>query len=302
MVVASGPVRYLYLRGEGPLGAGDLKDWPPPDTQRGEDDATCVAVRMLAAEDGWHVEALEQVPAEAEIPEDALVMSHATELGFTAGRPDAAVALLGVRVEEAEPKAAQRLTHLVVYGQSGGARTARPVVIPAAAIVVTNYAERSGRTEATLDLRMAPGELNACAPWLPDASIEGLAVRAVDDAVLSPRARHGITIEVHAGRVALYGRTEIASNADAAIAQLEETPGVVDVANYLLIDEDLQGAVEQALAEKGISGVRALAEHGLISLHGQTPDAATRRKAQDIATRVTGVRGVVNRIELPAPQ
>lgn len=298
MTVASGPVRYLYLRQAGPLTPGDLKDWPPPATQFADDDATCVAVRMMPAEDGWHVEPLDDMPVPDDIPEGALVMSRETEFGFTAGRHEATVALLGVRVEELEPKTPGRLTHLVVYGYGGNVRTARPVVVPAAAIVVTSYAERGGRTEATLDLRGAPGELANYMPWLPDTTIEALAVRAVDEAVLSPRARKTITVEVHSGRVALHGRTEIASNADAAISQLEQTPGVVDVADYLLIDEQLQDMVEEALAAKGISGVRALSEHGLISLHGESPDAITRRQAEDIAARVTGVRGVVNRIEL----
>ncbi|HEV7127245.1 MAG TPA: BON domain-containing protein [Ktedonobacterales bacterium] len=163
---------------------------------------------------------------------------------------------------------------------------------------MTNYVERGGRTEASLDLRLAPGELTQYSPWMPDAAIRSLAEEAVDRAVLSPRARHTITLEVHSGRVSLYGRVEIASHSDAAIHELEQTPGVVDVANYLLIDESLQDAVEQALAEKGITGVRALAEHGLISLHGEAPDSQTRFKAQDIAARVTGVRGVVNRLEV----
>ena len=145
---------------------------------------------------------------------------------------------------------------------------------------------------------MAAGDLQQATPWMPDAAILPLALDAVDRAVLSPRARHGITLEVSAGRVSMHGRVEIASTAEAATSELEQTRGVVDVANYLLIDESLQDIVEQALMDKGISGVRALAEHGLISLHGEAPDSATRFKAQDIATKVTGVRGVVNRIEV----
>lgn len=302
MAVARGPARYLYLRREESADESDLKDWPPPTLLRGDDDADCGAVQMTASEDGWSVEPLERVPPVDEIPEGALVMSRETELGFTAGRPDTTVTLLGMRVEEIEPKKPGRLTHLVVYGRGGGfgARISRPIVVPAAMIVVSHYAEHGGTTQATLDFQMASGDLIRFAPWLPDAAIAPLAANAVDEAVLSPRARHGITIEVHSGRVALHGRTEIASNEEAAVSRLEQTPGVVDVASYLLIDESLQDLVEQALAEKGITNVRALAEHGLISLHGEAPDSATRRKAEDTATRVTGVRGVVNRIEVPA--
>jgi osmotically-inducible protein OsmY len=118
--------------------------------------------------------------------------------------------------------------------------------------------------------------------------------------VLSPRARHMLTLEVHAGRVSLHGRAELATSVDEAIGALETAPGVIDVVSHVLLDEALTDQVEVALAERGIVGVTALAEHGLVSLHGVAKDAATRRKAEDAAARIPGVRGVVNRIEIAA--
>jgi hypothetical protein len=303
MAAGSHPVHYLFLRREGPPREGDPPDWPTTITRMGSDDVMCVAVQLAAAADGWHAEPLQRVPPTAEIPEDALVLTRDTELGLLLGRSDDAVAFLGARVEMVAPKEPGRLTHVVVQPHTSGLarRPRRPVVVPATALVLSNYAERQGRTEASLDLRFGASDLADMTPWLPDETIEALAARALDGAVLSIRARHLITLEVEAGRVSLHGRAELASSAEAAVSALQATPGVVDVVDHLLIDESLQDLVEQALAAKGITNVRALAEHGLISLHGETEDPKTRRQAEDIAARVTGVRGVVNRIVVRAP-
>jgi BON domain len=302
MAAATGPVRYLFLRRETPGAGGDLKGWPPALPQVGAEDVICSAVQLVAAEDGWRAEPLQRVPAEAEVPENALVLTRDTEFGFVGGRPtDVTVALLGVRVEEIAPKEAGHLTHVVVARPAtSGRQPGQPTVVPASALVVTDYVERRGRTEATLGLRLSPSDLAHLPPWMPDAAVEAVASLAVDGAVLSPRARHLITLEVRAGRVSLHGRAELASNEEAAVRELEATPGVVDVVSHLLVDESLTDIVERALAEQGITGVTVLAEHGLVSLHGVAKDTAMRRKAEDIAARTPGVRGVVNRIEVGA--
>ena len=301
MAVASGPVRYLFLRREGPGKEGDLPGWPPALPQVGAEDVECVAVQLTPAAFGWRAEPLDHIPGPAAIPENTLVVTRDTEFGLLLGRQsDAAVPLLAARVEEVTAKEPGRLTHVVVARPVGIDRT-QPTVVSASSIVVTQYVERRNRTEAALGLRLSPGQLAEMTPWVPDGALEAAAERAVDRAVLSPRARHLITVEVRAGRVSLHGRAELASNAEAAIRELEATPGVVDVVSHLLVDEWLTDIVEQALAEQGITGVTALAEHGLISLHGVAPDAATRRKAEDTAARIPGVRGVVNRISVQTP-
>jgi hypothetical protein len=260
-------------------------------------------VQVTAAADGWCAVPLPAIPEPAAIPEDALVLTRDTELALVRGRDeDTVLALLGARVAAQDAAAAGVLTHLVVLPLTSGQprRGARPLLVPASRLLVTDYQERLGRAQAGLGARLAAAELGQLAPWLPDAAVEALAAEAVDRAVPSPRARHTILTEVQAGRVSLHGRSELASTEEAAVREVEATPGVVDVVSHLLVDESLTDLVEAALAEKGISGVRALAEHGLISLHGAVPDAATRRKAEDLAARVTGVRGVINRLDVSA--
>lgn len=301
MAAASGPVRYLFLRREGPEREGEPADWPPPVLDVTSDDQACVALQVAATADGWSVTPLAKVPPLDAIPADTFVLSRDTALGLLLGRGDDVVALLAARAERTEPKEPERLTHLVVFPTEGAlARRARPTVVPASAIVLSDFVERGGQTRAAMDLRLSAAELSELPPWLPDATLEGIASSVVDQAVLSARARHMLTLEVNAGRVAVHGRAELATSAQAAVVALEGTAGVLEVGEHILVDEQLTDAVERALAEKGITDVHALAEHGLISLHGEAPDAATRRQAEDIAARVTGVRGVVNRLAVRA--
>ncbi len=301
MAAAAGPVHYLFLRSGEAVAADTSKDWPPPKELLGADDVVCAAVQLSAAEQGWEATALDHIPSIEEIPEGALVLTRDSDLGFTTGRPGSAVSVVGARVELDALRASAHLTHVLVVSADAGAvgrQGARPAAVPADRIVITYYEEREGRTMAALDLRMTASDLGDYPVWTPDAAIMPLAQDAVDRAVLSPRARHAITLEVQSGRVSLHGRVEIASTAEAAVAELERTPGVVDVVDHLLLDESLQDIVEQALASKGITGITALAEHGLISLHGEATTGEMRYKAQDIAAGVTGVRGVVNQIQV----
>jgi osmotically-inducible protein OsmY len=61
--------------------------------------------------------------------------------------------------------------------------------------------------------------------------------------------------------------------------------------------------VSEALATKGLGDVGVLCEHGLIVLSGAVKDNATRHQARDIALKVTGVKGVVNNLEIqPSPE
>lgn len=303
MTDATGPAHYLFLSREGPATEDDPSAWPPAIADLASEDVVCVAAQLAPAEGGWRVEPLQAVPNVADIPENALVVTRDTEFGFTQGRPtDATAMLLGLRVEDDEPGQPARLVHLIVTpagtpGRRGGA----PRVVSAQALVITEYQERHGQTQAALGLRCAPTEVQEAKQWMADPAIEAVATRVVDRAVLSPRARHMLTLEVHAGRVSLHGRAELATSVDAAVQQLEAAPGVVDVVSHVLLDESLTDLVEQALAERGIAGVTALSEHGLVSLHGVAKDAATRRKAEDTVARIPGVRGVVNRIEVAAP-
>jgi predicted nucleic acid-binding protein len=298
MSATSGPVHYIFLRW-----ANARQDaWPPVDAAGEGDAVVAVAAQLVADAQAWRVTPLAELPALADIPENALVVTRESELTFTDERAaDASAQLLALRVEHVD--GGDVLTHLVVLPTTGSGKVAaQGHVVPAAALVLTEYAERGGRSAASLGLRGGPRELADTPIWLPDPMVQAAAEVAVDRAVLLPHARHLITLETHAGRVALHGRAELESFAEAAETELLASPGVVDVSNHLLVDESLKDAVDQELAAEGITAVYALTEHRLISLHGTVDDEHIRRRAEIIARKVTGVQGVLNRVVVSAAE
>ena len=242
--------------------------------------------------------------------EPHLLLTRSTVLGLLQDvkRGKAEVELLGVRVVKADSKGPDSATHLIVAAlPGGGLGPRRPVVAPIGALVLGEYVERGDRAEARLDLRLTSAEYAALPPYLPDETILRLAnatlahEAVVQNAYSYSEHRHSdVMAEVEAGRVSLYGRADLASAGEQAIAALEATPGVVEVADYLLYLEDLQGKVEEALAAKGLDSIIVLSEHALIILRGEAPDAKTRYQAEDIAKSIPGVRGVVNNIVVSA--
>jgi hypothetical protein len=304
MRVATGPARYYFLRRA--RGAReDVPHWPPeikplqiPDNQ------VCLAVYLYPEEQGWRAVGTQEDATSRPDAEGAFVLTRDTTLTLIQGNEPsgASLSLLGVRVAQQEGgSSAEYATHLVVRG--GPVR--RPTVVPIDRMVLGAYVERGERAEAVLDLRMTPGELAEAPAYLPDATIERYAARALNQAIVAPRARHEIKPEVEAGRVSLYGKAELTAIGEQAKAELKRTPGVVEVADRLLYGELLKDQVERALAEKGLGYINVLYEHGLIVLAGTVPDNATSWRARDIALRIHGVRGVVTNdllVEPPATQ
>jgi BON domain len=308
-VVATGPARYFFLRRI--RGAHEeVPHWPPeikplqlPDNQ------VTVAVLLYPEEGGWRAE---MVKDEAALNGDlggAFVLTRDTTIGATPDdrRVVADLALMGVRVALEGEKGPEYATHLVVRVLDGGAGTPkRPVVVPIEKLVLGQYVERGKRSVATvqLNLQLTGAELAQMPVYMPDALIERYVHQSLDEVVPSQRARHEIKPEVQAGRVNLYTDNrfplELVTTGEIAKAALERTPGVVEISDHMIYSELLQQQVSEALAAKGLGDVGVLCEHGLIVLSGIVKDNATRHQARDIALKVTGVKGVVNDLEIQA--
>jgi hypothetical protein len=306
-----GPVRYFYLRK--PRGQEDVPDWPPlTKPLEGPDNKVCAAVRLYADAAGWRAEYVESLLAPVTSADPAFVLNRNTALGLLhdGKRTKADVQLLGVRVVNFESKGVEFATHLVVRAMagSGASLSRRPVVVPADAIVLGEYIEHGDRAVAALDLRITPAEYANMPLFLADARILPAARRALDQTVLSTArfysygnvAKHGISLEVEAGRVSMHGRVDLRDVGDQVRAAMLATPGVVEVADHLLYVEDLQVNVQDALAAKGLGNLQVLSEHALIILDGVVADSKTRYQAEDIAAKIPGVRGVVNNIVVRA--
>jgi hypothetical protein len=304
MEVLTGPVRYFFLRKIS--GGEDVPDWPPSvkplDVPANK---ICDAVRLYASKDGWRAECAEKgAPPSSDEPAFVLTRNTAFALLQDGKRTKADAALLGVRVVNLNEKGVEYATHLMVRALAGfgfGA-SRRPVVVPIDRMVLGEYVERGQHAEAGLDLRVTPAEFTGLTPYLPDNVIRRLAQSTLDTTVLSTArfysygtvAKHGITLEVEAGRVSLYGRVDLTDVGEQVRAALLATPGVVEVADHLLYVENLQELAEDALAAKGLDYIQVLSEHALIILRGEVPDSATRYQAEDIVKRIPGVRGVVD--------
>lgn len=85
--------------------------------------------------------------------------------------------------------------------------------------------------------------------------------------------------------------------------RLEETarsiPGVVEVRNRLVVDDDLTHQVMNALLEDPRTSLlrpRVWSHLGVIYLEGEVPHGAAHQAASEVAAAVPGARGVLNRL------
>ncbi len=298
MRVLSGPPRYFFLRRA--RGAREEVAHWPPETKSPEppENLLCVAVRLLPDEGAWRAQPVESEADLRTEVEGAFVLTRDTIFGLARdmlrdSRSEATLALLGVRVMRVD--GADYASHLVARATSGIALVGRstPLVLPISAMILGAYVERGPRAEAELDLRLSPTQVASAPVYMSDAAIERTVGRALDQAILSPVARHAVIFETLAGRVSLYGRAEFSGIGEEARAALAQTPGVVDVDDHIVYTDLLKDQVEQALAAKGLDGIAVLTEHGLIDLSGVVPDSKTRYLAKDTAAGIPGVRGVI---------
>jgi BON domain len=308
----SGPPRYYFLR-KAP-GQEDVANWPPVTKPLdGPNNTVCTTALLYPAEAGWRAECADRIAPLPNATEPPLVLTRATALALLQDgkRTKADVALMGVRVVNLDGKGVEYATHLVVRALAGfGLGTPRrAVIVPIEAMVLGEYVERGSHAEAALDLRVTPAELSTMPVYLPDDVIERLARRNLDNTVLSTArfysygnlAKHGLTLEVEAGRVSLHGRVDLSDVGDQVRAAMLATPGVVEVADHFLYIEDLQAQAQAALEAKKLGYIQVLSEHALIVLSGEVPDSATRYQAEDLVKSIPGVRGVVNDLMVKAP-
>jgi hypothetical protein len=292
MPAITGPARYLFLRS---ASHEDVPNWPPVvKPLEGANNQICAAVRLTAEENGWRVDAVSGGKGEMGASDPgSFLLTRQTTLGLEQdGKSEGAYTLLGVRAITADGKGPDYATHLVIYPALGRARA--PLLANIAALVVAGYSEGPEGTRVALGLRMSNEALASAPIYLPDEQVMPAAERALDLAVQTPRERHDLLVEVEAGRVLLHGRAALTSTGDAVRAELERTPGVVEVADYILYEEELQNQVTEALEKQGLGHVNVLIEHNLAVLDGEVHDRKSYWLARDTALKIPGVRGVVS--------
>jgi len=305
MPALTGPARYIFLRRVS--GEENVPRWPPVvKPHQWPENQVALACTLSREEMGWQLGQVELLGVEPPAEETGIRFSRETAFSLTPNgyRNPPVFDLLGVRVVRPSDKSPEYASHLIVRLRPGTGRMMPKdaIVVPIDSMVVSGYFEHGDKVEvAGFALRLTPAALSAMPPYLTDTAILELAERAVDRAVENPRARHELLLEVESGRVTMLGRAELTSTGDQARDALEITPGVLEVADHIIYDEDLVRRVTEALVAKGLGYLTVLSEHNLIMLHGEVPDLKTLHTAQDMALSVPGVRGVVVNELLVAP-
>jgi osmotically-inducible protein OsmY len=105
--------------------------------------------------------------------------------------------------------------------------------------------------------------------------------------------------------LSLYGKIELEAQKKEVEASLRQIPGVLDVMNFLVAEDELLNAVHTVIDGlrasgklEGASDLSALVENGIVSLYGSVPDTAMKYLLEREMSNIPGARVVINHIGL----
>jgi osmotically-inducible protein OsmY len=152
-------------------------------------------------------------------------------------------------------------------------------------------------------LEMERAALDQLPPYRTDRAIASDVSQALwRDEVLRAIDAEAIDAVVRDGIVTLRGYVSTAANKKRADRAARSVPGVLEIDNQLVTDEEVVIAIAQALARDERTReprIFVSAKHGVVVLNGRTETAETRAAAEEVAAIVPSVRGVVNYIQAP---
>ena len=146
-----------------------------------------------------------------------------------------------------------------------------------------------------------------CLDDLPEYYSDEVLGAAVDkalwsDEILRQTDYQEIGLSVQEGVVRLQGHVVTQGNKRNAEAAARSVPGVLDLENGLVVDDDLVLEVAQALGKNELTRSERIAvgaRNGFITLNGEVSSAAIRHAAEARAASISQVRGVVNYLQAP---
>ena len=105
--------------------------------------------------------------------------------------------------------------------------------------------------------------------------------------------------------LALYGKVELAVQRKELEERLLQMPGVIDVKNFLVSEDDILNAVNDRIEKlraagklEGARDIRVLVENYIVSLYGYTPTNEMKYMLEREILGIPGVRVVINHIGL----
>jgi osmotically-inducible protein OsmY/sporulation protein YlmC with PRC-barrel domain len=122
------------------------------------------------------------------------------------------------------------------------------------------------------------------------------------DEVLRIIDYEAIDFDVQDGVVTLRGYASTSTNKKRAERVVRKVPGVLDVENRLITDEEVAIAVSKALGRDERTrhqNILVSARHGVVTLNGEMESAEDWAAAEEVAASISQVRGVVNYIRAP---
>jgi osmotically-inducible protein OsmY len=120
-----------------------------------------------------------------------------------------------------------------------------------------------------------------------------------DDPVLRGQGLAALHIAAREGVVTLHGHAISQVHRERAVAAARRVPGVRDVDDALVADDDLECAVAQALAGDPRTRpfhIEVHAVHGIVHLIGDVPSAEARQAAELQASTVATTRAIANHV------
>jgi len=152
-------------------------------------------------------------------------------------------------------------------------------------------------------LAMERAALERLPSYRPDSAIASDVERALlRDEVIRAIDFEAIDVDVRDGVVILSGCVSTAANKRRAERAARTVPGVLEVENRIVIDEEVVAAVAAALGRDDRTRGKHIfisTRHGVVTLNGVTDSAEARAIAEEVAASVPQVRGIVNYIRAP---
>ena len=118
---------------------------------------------------------------------------------------------------------------------------------------------------------------------------------------------HPVHIEIEREGVilALYGKVELEAQRKTLEAELLKLPGVIDVRNFLVAEDEILNAVNARIENlraagklEGAKNISVLVENYIVNLYGEVPTNEMKYRLERELVSIPGVRVVVNRINL----
>ncbi len=105
--------------------------------------------------------------------------------------------------------------------------------------------------------------------------------------------------------LSLYGKVELEEQKQEVEANLRKLPGVLDVMNFLVAEDELLNAVNRHIESlraagklEGAKNLSVLVENYIVSLYGEVPDPKMKYMLENEISGIPGARVVINHIGL----